>query len=126
MKDFNIWGPISKKKKQKPLIDLGFGSQKKEIKRDSRRTFTRTQQKELISRQENKCNLCKKELSTDNVDYDHIIPWEDRGKTTLNNGQAICLECHRKKTRKEKLKKIDKKRTKKPSNDFYSLPKIRI
>ena len=129
MGDFNIWGPSSKKKSSNfnlglkapkaKSFNLGLGTQKKEIKRDSRRTFIITQQKELKDRQNNRCNLCGTELSDDNVDYDHIIPWEDGGKTTLANGQAICLKCHRKKTRKDKLKKVDKKRVKKENTNSF-------
>jgi len=111
-----------KGKKSKTIFDGMYGlSSKKEKERDSRRTFTITQQKELKSRQHNKCNLCGTELSDDNIDYDHIKPWEDSGKTTLDNGQAICLKCHRAKTRKDKLKKIDKKRVSKKSDNFPSI-----
>ena len=104
-------------KKQKNLLNFSLGSSpKKEIKRDSRRSFTRTQQKEMKTNQHNKCKICGTELSEDNIDFDHIKPWEDGGRTIIANGQAVCLKCHRKKTRKEKLKKIDKKRSSTKSN----------
>ncbi len=119
-KEQNIFGSgldfgLTLPKKQKNPLNVGFGFgplPKKEIERDSRRNFTITQQKEL--KKSGKCKHCGTKLSDDNIDYDHIKPWEDGGKTILANGQALCLKCHRKKTRKEKLKKIDKKR--KPKN----------
>lgn len=44
--------------------------------------------------------------------------WEDNGKTIVSNGQALCPTCHTLKTKKDRLRKIDKKRTssKKPKN----------
>ena len=99
---------------------------KQETERDSRRNFTPTQQKELRENQNKECNICRVKLTDDNVDYDHIIPWGDRGKTIIANGQALCLECHRKKTRKEKLKKIDKKRAKKKPRSIWETPRTKL
>ena len=44
----------------------------------------------------NKCEICNKSLS---ISYhgDHIQPFSKNGKTTLNNGQALCAECNLKK-----------------------------
>ncbi|HIH26249.1 HNH endonuclease [Candidatus Woesearchaeota archaeon] len=132
MDNFNLFGVLPKKKpiKRQNVIDIsknlnmnnsfnsGFNpyNSNKKVDRDSRRTFSVTQRKELKSTQNNKCKICGIELSDDNIDYDHIIPWEDGGKTIVANGQAICLKCHREKTRKEKLKKVDKKRVNKTTN----------
>ena len=132
MDNFNLFGVLPKKKpiKRQNVIDIsknlnmnnsfnsGFNpyNSNKKVDRDSRRTFSVTQRKELKSPQNNKCKICGIELSDDNIDYDHIIPWEDGGKTIVANGQAICLKCHREKTRKEKLKKVDKKRVNKTTN----------
>ena len=120
MDNFNLFGVLPKKKpiKRQNVIDIsknlnmnnsfnsGFNpyNSNKKVDRDSRRTFSVTQRKELKSTQNNKCKICGIELSDDNIDYDHIIPWEDGGKTIVANGQAICLKCHRENTRKEKLK----------------------
>ena len=132
MDNFNLFCVLPKKKpiKRQNVIDIsknlnmnnsfnsGFNpyNSNKKVDRDSRRTFSVTQRKELKSTQNNKCKICGIELSDDNIDYDHIIPWEDGGKTIVANGQAICLKCHREKTRKEKLKKVDKKRVNKTTN----------
>ena len=132
MDNFNLFGVLPKKKpiKRQNVIDIsknlnmnnsfnsGFNpyNSNKKVDRDSRRTFSVTKRKELKSTQNNKCKICGIELSDDNIDYDHIIPWEDGGKTIVANGQAICLKCHREKTRKEKLKKVDKKRVNKTTN----------
>ncbi len=41
----------------------------------------------------NKCESCGKSLS---ISYhgDHIKAFSKGGKTTLNNGQALCSECN--------------------------------
>lgn len=42
------------------------------------------------------------------VEYDHIIPFSEGGKTVLENIQCLCRECHKKKTaewRRSKRKK---------------------
>ena len=108
MDNFNLFGVLPKKKpiKRQNVIDIsknlnmnnsfnsGFNpyNSNKKVDRDSRRTFSVTQRKELKSTQNNKCKICGIELSDDNIDYDHIIPWEDGGKTIVANGQAICLK----------------------------------
>ena len=34
------------------------------------------------------------------MEADHIIPWSDNGKTTLDNGQMLCRSCNREKSNK--------------------------
>lgn len=68
---------------------------------DSKRYFTSYDKGQIWDRQNGKCAKCKKQLNHDTVDYDHIKPWAKGGKTIPSNGQALCAECHAKKTRKE-------------------------
>lgn len=73
--------------------------------------------REICTKQNSKCNLCGCKFEIIKVEYeedydyweffdvDHIIPRALGGKTTIENLQAICLECHRKKT-KDDMKNI--------------------
>jgi 5-methylcytosine-specific restriction endonuclease McrA len=52
----------------------------------------------LIFRQDGKCALCGGALGPE-FEVDHIIPWAAGGPTILSNLEALCLKCHRIKTR---------------------------
>lgn len=45
------------------------------------------------------CNLCAKQ--TEEYDIDHKVPWCLVQQHEQNNLQVLCLDCHRKKTRKD-------------------------
>ena len=104
--------------------DLSFGltrTQKKEVERDTRRVFSQTQKNEIRYRQNEKCAVCHKQLESTDIEYDHKKPWADTGRTTKDNGRALCGSCHNKVTHDTTLKKVDKKRktpTKKENNSF--------
>lgn len=97
-------------------IDLGFGPKKS--KRDSRRAFTRTQKNEILAQQKGKCAICHKPLDQRTVEYDHGRAWSAGGPTKVKNGRALCPNCHKLKTHKERLKKVEKKKKKKEYNPF--------
>lgn len=61
--------------------------------------------KEIISEQNNKCNMCIKPLTEFNVNIDHKIGVQFGGTNDIDNLQALCLECHNEKTIKEKRKR---------------------
>ena len=79
--------------------------------RDKRRAFTITQQKAILYQQDGKCAICHKKLDPRAIDYDHIKEWSASGKTTIKNGAALCPNCHRIKTHKSLVKKIDNPKT---------------
>ena len=58
-----------------------------------KRLFTKRQKKIMALASGNKCEICNKSLS---ISYhgDHIQPFSKNGKTTLNNGLALCAECN--------------------------------
>ena len=58
--------------------------------------FTKKVQKLTLAVQNNKCNSCHKVL--DVVNFDHIDG--DRSNNSFYNCQALCPNCHAKKTRK--------------------------
>ncbi len=105
----------------KQSLNFGYTTHFKNDKipeRDSRRKFSREQETELWDRQIGKCDICKKPLKRSHTHYDHIKPWADGGKTVIKNGRALCANCHSDVTRKTNLKKVNKKRKKKPSNSM--------
>lgn len=61
-----------------------------------KRTFTARQKKILALSSGNKCSICG-EILKKNFEGDHILPFSKGGKTLLPNGQALCLDCNRKK-----------------------------
>jgi hypothetical protein len=80
--------------------------------RDTKRVFTKEQKQQVLGTQDNKCACCNDELDVDNTssyEGDHIILYSDGGKTTLDNCEILCLECHHIKTQQpESYKKMRK------------------
>ena len=72
--------------------------QTKIVKNDSKRPLIKDFIKVLVySRQNEKCNLCKKNLGVGRV-VDHILPRSLGGLDNINNYQAICDTCNKWKT----------------------------
>ncbi len=72
------------------------------------RIKTKYKKRELLLKQKNKCNLCKKELKENEYSIDHIIPLGFNGKDEYENMQLLCINCHLKKTREENYCKQSK------------------
>lgn len=53
----------------------------------------------VLRKQKNKCNVCCDVL--DVYDIDHIVPYRLCQEHTLSNLQALCPNCHARKTRSE-------------------------
>lgn len=66
--------------------------------RDYRRCFTHTQQCVIWERQQGLCGECGNKLDLRTVIYHHIKPWSQGGKTVIENGLALCPNCHQGKT----------------------------
>ena len=60
------------------------------------RSFSQRQRKILEIVSGNTCASCGKNLK-DGFHADHVIPYSKKGKTILNNGQALCPKCNLKK-----------------------------
>ena len=95
---------------------------KAERSKDSRRSFTKTQKNEIWERQNGRCAKCPKKLDTRTVEYDHIKPWADKGKTILENGEALCANCHKLKSHSDKLKKFNKKKKQSAEKNIFGIP----
>ena len=66
------------------------------------RFFDNYQKNALWVLSKGNCKICKIPLLPHagmdrSVEYDHITPWSKGGKTSLDNGQALCRTCNRKK-----------------------------
>ena len=47
--------------------------------------------------QHHKCAICGKEFDYVFMEGDHITPWRDGGRTTIENCQMLCRDCNRRK-----------------------------
>ena len=63
-----------------------------------RKRFSKATKKAVLLMQNNHCKLCYQYL--DVVDFDHIN--DDRSNNLLINCQALCPNCHARKTRKKR------------------------
>ena len=77
---------------------------KKYTKKIPKRVFSRTMRIELAYRQRYCCNHCRVLLPPD-FEVDHIVPLEDSGQDHPDNLQCLCVPCHARKTRLERLLK---------------------
>lgn len=65
--------------------------------RDSRRYFTPAEVTAAWLLQDRKCRDCRRHVPRDLVEGDHIIAWSSGGPTTMDNLQALCVACNRRK-----------------------------
>jgi nitrate/TMAO reductase-like tetraheme cytochrome c subunit len=98
------------------IYDDPFGLTGNNSRRDKKRAFTQTQKKEILYAQNNKCAICHKSLDPRDIEYDHKTPWADKGHTKVKNGRAVCGSCHNIKTHKDKLKKVEGKKSNKKTS----------
>ena len=71
----------------------------KEVEQEGKkknRKFSANQRREILMRQQNRCDICKIHIDDQliAIDLDHIIPFAENGPTTLDNGRALCKNCH--------------------------------
>lgn len=62
-----------------------------------KRIASANQRRILLVWQDFRCAICGEEL-TKSYQVDHIVPFSAGGKTTLENLQALCLNCHKQKS----------------------------
>ncbi len=58
---------------------------------------------EILKRQNNRCAMCGSLLSEDILEYDHKIPVALGGTSSIDNIQALCANCHKLKTKYDRL-----------------------
>ena len=72
--------------------------------------------KKVAASQEWKCNKCNN-LFDECYEIDHIICLKDGGNNEISNLQALCPNCHRKKTNNDMSKKDEKSKKEKILKD---------
>ena len=66
--------------------------------KDPQRLFSADQRADIYDKSGGSCASCGIELSETNFHADHIVPYIQGGKTTVENGQALCIACNLKKS----------------------------
>ncbi len=61
------------------------------------RTFSDRVKLAVWERQGHRCALCGGEFDLPFMEGDHITPWREGGRTTVENCQMLCRECNRRK-----------------------------
>ncbi|MDE0471722.1 MAG: DUF262 domain-containing protein [Ekhidna sp.] len=64
------------------------------------RVFTDAVKQKVYERQEGICAKCNKPFKIEEMEADHITPWHEGGKTSIENCQMLCKEDNRRKSGK--------------------------
>ena len=64
------------------------------------RAFTDKMKREAYERQKGICKKCKEHFEIEEMEADHIKPWNEGGKTTAENCQMLCKQDNRTKSGK--------------------------
>lgn len=64
------------------------------------RAFSSNQKREAYERQKGICPVCKVHFDINEMEGDHITPWHEGGKTSVDNCQMLCKEDNRRKSGK--------------------------
>jgi|GEM_PF-2701833 len=76
--------------------------EKSTVKPKTRKSFSKSIKNQVLKNQDRNCMDCGEKL--DEIDYDHIDG--NSSNNSLENCQALCPNCHAKKTRKTRQKKL--------------------
>ena len=64
------------------------------------RAFPDSVKRAVYERQQGVCIKCGKHYDISEMEGDHITPWSEGGKTTIDNCQMLCKSCNRRKSNK--------------------------
>ena len=87
-------------KKDQAYLKIGAGlylinEKNEKAKSGVRKQFSKLTKEKVLKNQKNRCKLCGKK--SDVWDFDHIDG--NKANNDISNCQALCLNCHAKKTR---------------------------
>ncbi len=77
----------------------------KYTKKIPKRILSRSLRIEIAFKQKYACNICNLFPIPPSYEVDHIIALEDGGRDIASNLQALCVPCHKEKTRLNRLRK---------------------
>lgn len=63
------------------------------------RSFTPGQKRQVFEAQGGVCQSCENKFTIDLMEADHITPWSEGGKTSIENCQMLCRHCNRTKSK---------------------------
>lgn len=81
----------------KGIYEYLFDGQEKHL---SLRQFDDKTKRKVYEKQKGICADCGKHFEIEEMEADHIDPWHDGGKTTIDNCQMLCRHCNRRKSGK--------------------------
>jgi hypothetical protein len=87
---------------QENIIDFYNKTKTKSINNSNKRRVNELTKKTIASNQQWKCNICNNILDA-SYEIDHIIPLYKGGTNDIYNLQALCRNCHGKKTIEDSL-----------------------
>lgn len=65
------------------------------VRLDEQRFFDDQQKAEIYQRDQGICQICERQVSHSDAEYDHFpVPWASGGRTLLGNGRLVCVRCH--------------------------------
>jgi hypothetical protein len=67
------------------------------IPKDPQRTFNHAERMVIWRKAGGICQVCDREIKFNEMEADHIQPHSQGGKTTVDNGQALCKSCNARK-----------------------------
>lgn len=96
---------LDKSYKSLPKVNAFKHEMSKYTKKIPKRTLSRSLRIEIAYRQSYACNICGLFPIPPDFEVDHIQALEDGGKDVASNLQALCVSCHKEKTRLNRLRK---------------------
>jgi hypothetical protein len=83
--------------KKKGIYTYLFANDEKHL---SIRAFTDSQKRTVYEKQNGICPKCNNHYEINEMEGDHITPWSEGGKTSIENLQMLCKDCNRRKGKK--------------------------
>lgn len=92
--------PANQEYRYRKLYDRALKNMINVVPKDPKRSYTQEEKQVLLHIANYKCMNCEKQVSIEDSEADHKIPHSKGGKTTIENGQILCVTCNRLKSDK--------------------------
>ena len=67
-------------------------------KKGQRKPYPESIRESLVEKQNRRCNICGRAISSSSSELDHVIPWSLVGDELEDNLQMLCKTCNRRKS----------------------------